>query len=214
MRVGILGGTFDPVHFGHLEIANKVQEVFSCDYIYLVPAYTPPHKAKSSISSPYHRYAMAVLAASENKNIVVSLLELESPTKPFSVQTVAQLRKTLEPQAELFFIIGTDLFAELDSWWHYQELINGCNIVVVTRPSHKVDLTERSIALQKEIKDLRGCKKFAEQITQPTIFFTNLLEESISATNIRSAVIKKQPISQWVPQSVADYIFKYKLYSG
>lgn len=214
MRIGVLGGTFDPIHLGHLEIANQVQQVFSCDYIYLIPAYTPPHKAKSAISSPYHRYAMAVLAASENKKIVVSLLELESPTKPFSVQTIAHLRKALAPPIEIFFILGTDLFSELDSWWQYQELLNNCNIVVITRPGYEINLTERSAALQKEIKDLRGCDKPLEPITQPTIFFTNLLEQNISATNIRLAVTKKNPISQWVPSSVADYISKYKLYSG
>lgn len=213
MRVGILGGTFDPIHYGHLEIANRVQQFFSCDQIYLMPAYTPPHKTKNVISSAYHRYAMAILATSEIEKIIVCRLELESPSQPFTVQTIAQLRKTLGTETEIFFIMGADQFCDLNNWWKHQELIRTCRIIVISRPGHKIDLVERSLTLNMPIKDLSGQNICSEEvINQETIFYTNLVELGISASNIRSRVAKGEPVNQWVPLSVASYIAKYQLY--
>lgn len=211
--MGILGGTFDPIHYGHLEIANRVQQFFSCDRIYLMPAYTPPHKTKNVISSAYHRYAMAVLATNEIEKIVVCRLELESPSQPFTVQTIAQLKKTLGTETQLFFIMGADMFCDLNNWWKHQELIHTCRIVVVTRPEYKIDLVERSLTLNMPIKNLCGQENYSElDIAQEAIFYTNLAELSISASSIRSAVAKGEPINKWVPLSVASYIAKYQLY--
>jgi len=213
MRVGVLGGTFDPIHYGHLKIADQVQKLFNCDQILLMPAYIPPHKIKNNISSAYHRYAMAVLATNELEKIAVCTLELESPTQPFTVQTIAQLKKQFTTKLDLFFIMGTDLFRELNSWWRYQELIESCNIVVVTRPGYLVDLSERSLALKKEIKDLSNIFEVNSlELNSSTIFFTNLVAENISSTTIRLLVSKGQSITDYVPKSVANYIVKYQLY--
>lgn len=213
MRVGVLGGTFDPIHYGHLKIADQVQKLFNCDQILLMPAYIPPHKIKNNISSAYHRYAMAVLATSELEKIAVCTLELESPTQPFTVQTIAQLKKQFTTKSDLFFIMGTDLFRELNSWWRYQELIENCNIVVVTRPGYLVDLSERSLALKKEIKDLSNIFEVSSlELTSSSIFFTNLVAENISSTTIRLLISKGQPIIDYVPKQVANYIVKYQLY--
>ncbi len=213
MRVGVLGGTFDPIHYGHLKIADQVQKLFNCDQILLMPAYIPPHKIKNNISSAYHRYAMAVLATSELEKIAVCTLELESPTQPFTVQTIAQLKKQFTKKLDLFFIMGTDLFRELNSWWRYQELIENCNIVVVTRPNYLVDLSERSLALKKEIKDLSNIFEVNSlELTSSTIFFTNLVAENISSTTIRLLVSRRQSITDCVPKQVANYIVKYQLY--
>lgn len=213
MRVGVLGGTFDPIHYGHLKIADQVQKLFNCDQILLMPAYIPPHKIKNNISSAYHRYAMAVLATNELEKIAVCTLELESPTQPFTVQTIAQLKKQFTTKLDLFFIMGTDLFRELNSWWRYQQLIESCNIVVVTRPGYLVDLSERSLALKKEIKDLSNIFEVNSlELNSSTIFFTNLVAENISSTTIRLLVSKGQSITDYVPKSVANYIVKYQLY--
>lgn len=213
MRVGILGGTFDPIHYGHLEIANRVHQFFGCDKIYLMPAYTPPHKIKNAISSAYHRYAMAALATSEIEKITLCRLELESPSQPFTVQTIAQLKKVLGKETQLFFIIGADLFYDLNNWWKYQELIHTCRVVVVTRPGYKIDLAERSLALNIPIKDLCDQENFLESnLEKPAIFYTNLAELNISASNIRLAVAKGESINKWVPLPVASYITKYQLY--
>ncbi|MBI4854263.1 MAG: nicotinate (nicotinamide) nucleotide adenylyltransferase [Acidobacteria bacterium] len=215
MRVGILGGTFDPIHYGHLEIANHVQQFFGCDQIYLMPAYTPPHKTKNVISSAYHRYAMAVLATSEIKKVIVCRLELESPSQPFTIQTITQLKKTLGKKAQLFLIIGADLFCDLNTWYKHQELIHACHIVVVTRPGYKLDLVERSLALNRPIKNLCGLENALElNLDEPTIFYTNLAELNISASNIRLAISKGEPINKWVPLSVINYINKYQLYQN
>jgi nicotinate-nucleotide adenylyltransferase len=213
MRVGILGGTFDPIHFGHLEIAKRVQQFFGCDQIYLMPAFTPPHKTKNIISSAYHRYTMAVLATNEIENIIVCRVELESPSQPFTIQTIKELKKILGQEVELFFVIGADLFSDLNNWWKYQELIESCRIVVVTRPGYKIDLVERSLALNTPIKNLCNQEKSLDlDLSKPVILYTNLAELSVSASDIRLAVAKGKPINQWVPLSVVNYINKYQLY--
>src|SRR5690348_13577359 len=103
MRIGILGGTFDPIHNGHLEMALRVKSFFNCTQLLLMPAYSPPHKAKDSITSPYHRYAMAVLATIDLAQLQVSRLELELPSRPFTVQTIAQLRDYFGSAVEMLF---------------------------------------------------------------------------------------------------------------
>ncbi len=213
MRVGILGGTFDPIHYGHLKMAITVQTFFACDRLLILPAYSPPHKNRQAITSSYHRYAMAVLATSELDNIEVSRLELEAPARPFTVQTIACLKTIYGEKADLFFIMGGDSFRELDSWHQYQQLLNNCYIVVITRPGYTIDLAERRLRLRASIEDLRGKRTPIETITgNYKVFFTDLLELDISATTIRAAVAAGNSIEQWVPPTVVGYIKKYRLY--
>src|SRR5438045_3694440 len=115
MRIGILGGTFDPIHYGHLEMACCVQALFGCDRMLLMPAYSPPHKPKQTITSSYHRYAMAVMAAFNLEGIKVSRMELESPSQPFTVQTIVRLKEVYGEKTRIFFIMGADSFRELET---------------------------------------------------------------------------------------------------
>ncbi|MEW6729746.1 MAG: nicotinate-nucleotide adenylyltransferase [Acidobacteriota bacterium] len=210
MRIGILGGTFDPIHNGHLEMACRVKSFCDCDRLLILPAYSPPHKTKESITSSYHRYAMAVMATNSLADIEVSRLELEAPARPYTVQTIAQL-KELHRNAELFFIMGADSFRELESWREYRRLLASCHIVVVSRPGYEIDVAERRTSLQADIRDLRGMHMQGET-DEPTILLTNLLAADISATAIRAAVQRGMAIDQWVAKPVAQYIAKYRLY--
>lgn len=213
MRIGILGGTFDPIHYGHLEIAIGVQQFFALDKVHLMPAYSPPHKHREQISSAYHRYAMAILATTALEQIRVSRLELEAPAKPFTAQTILQLKQSWGSEVEIFFIMGADTFRELTYWRDYQNLITNCTIIAVTRPGYDLSLTQRPSPSIVPILDLRGQRKPLTEIPADTrIFLTDLIERDVSATMIRAAVAESQPLDQYVPESVARYIAKYQLY--
>ncbi|MBL8150628.1 MAG: nicotinate (nicotinamide) nucleotide adenylyltransferase [Blastocatellia bacterium] len=213
MRIGILGGTFDPIHSGHVEIAQRVQTVFACDKVLLIPAYSPPHKPKSSISSSYHRYAMAVVATSQLEKLEVSTVELEAPSQPFTVQTLEKLLAQFGSDTELFFVMGADSFKELEVWWHYQKILSLSHLVVVTRPGYDFSVEERSRVLQTYIEDLRGVNRIqCQNFSSPTVFITNLVERSISATAIRQTVAERKSLEGMVPKPVAEYISKYRLY--
>jgi nicotinate-nucleotide adenylyltransferase len=213
MRIGILGGTFDPIHYGHIEMARSVQEFFRCDLSLLVPAYTPPHKRKPALTSSYHRYAMAVMATSDLDGMEVSTLELEAPSRPYTVQTVERLKDLYGDRAELFFIMGADSFRELETWRDYKKLVKICNIVVMTRPGYEFDLEERRSVFEVEIEDLRSGTATLEISEASTrVYLTNLMEKDISATVIREAAVEGHSIDHWVPKTVARYIAKYRLY--
>ena len=213
MRIGILGGTFDPIHYGHLEMACCVKAFFSCDKLFLMPAYSPPHKPKQTITSSYHRYTMAAMATNDIEDVEVSRLELESPTRPFTVQTIYKLKEIYGEQTQLFFIMGADSFRELDTWHEYRDLIASAYIVVMARPGFELDLEERRAKLQTEIEDLRGGREPVGAVGPlPKIFVTALIERDISATTIREAAARGDSIKQWVPEIVARYISKYRLY--
>jgi nicotinate-nucleotide adenylyltransferase len=213
MRIGILGGTFDPIHYGHLEMACGVKALFNCDRIFIMPAYSPPHKSREAISSSYHRYAMAAMATVNLDGIEVSRLELEAPSQPYTVQTIARLKETLQDQVELFFIMGADSFRELDTWRNHQKLIESTNIVVMTRPGYNIPLDELGAKFQTRIEDMRGRHVPVGQLgDSPVIFLTDLIQRDISATAIRDAIVRGEPISQWVTETVAQYISKYRLY--
>jgi nicotinate-nucleotide adenylyltransferase len=213
MRIGILGGTFDPIHYGHLEMACCVKAFFSCDKLFLMPAYSPPHKPKQSITSPYHRYTMAAIATNDIEDIEVSRLELEAPTRPFTVQTVYKLKEMYGGNTQLFFIMGADSFRELDTWHEYSDLIANSSIVVMTRPGYELDIEERRQKLQAGIEDLRGRHEPIGSVEAlPKIFVTALVERDISATAIREAAARGESIKQWVPETIARYILKYRLY--
>jgi nicotinate-nucleotide adenylyltransferase len=212
MRIGILGGTFDPIHYGHLEMACCVKAFFNCDRMLLMPAYSPPHKPKNRITSSYHRFAMAAMATEDLDAVEVCRLELEAPTQPYTVQTVMRLKEEYS-DADLFFVMGADSFRELDTCREYQRLIASWYIVVMTSPGYDLDLEERRERLQVRIEDLRGKNEPVGQISGlPAVFLTDLIQRDISATNVRDTVSEGASIDQWVPDAVARYIMKYRLY--
>src|SRR5215216_1026405 len=116
LRIGAYGGTFDPIHNGHAEIACAGTRNFRLDRLLIIPAHRPPHKSRSAISDAYHRFTMSVLATLDEPRAIVSMIELEEPARPYSFQTVERLRQVYGAQARLFFIIGADSFEEINTW--------------------------------------------------------------------------------------------------
>jgi nicotinate-nucleotide adenylyltransferase len=216
-RIGIYGGTFDPVHNGHIEIARRVARNFDLDKLLIVPTSRPPHKDHGSISDAYHRYAMAVLATIDAPRLFVSTVELEAPDRPYTFQTVERLREMYGDEAQYFFIMGADSFAELDTWREPERLIAGVNIVVAARPGVEISPSHLPEHVRASLVDLRGRADEAPVETesgtkQPKIFLTDYVEADISSTEIRRMVGEGRSIKGLVPPPIQDYIEKYELY--
>src|SRR5262245_6895898 len=137
-RAAIYGGTFDPVHNGHITVARSVSRLFGLDRVIFVPACTPPHKRGASISPAYHRFAMLALATEDDAGFLVSTIELDEPERPYAVDTVARLKQQLGSHCRLFFIMGADSWAEIRTWHEWEKLLQMCDQIVVTRPGYEV----------------------------------------------------------------------------
>src|SRR4029078_1938766 len=133
MRIAILGGTFDPIHNGHLAAAQSVAEVFQVDEVYFVPAFSPPHKQARGITSPFHRFAMVALATVSIDRFRASTIEVDALEKRYTVETLAAMKESY-PNAELLFIIGTDMYQEIESWKDFRRLFELGHLVIVNRP--------------------------------------------------------------------------------
>lgn len=223
-RIGIYGGTFDPVHHGHLKVAVAVSDAFALDRIIFVPAFTPPHKRKRVISSPFHRMAMLALATAGSPKMFISTVELEAPSQPYTIETLGRLQTELQP-ARLFFIMGGDSFGDITSWREYESILSEYDVVVVTRPDCRVNDAyggagdgEEAVGalapqLRMRIVDLRGgAHPSDEDLKSPRIFLTDYVSIDVSATGIREAARQGLSIDGLVPPTVAAYIEKYRLY--
>ena len=223
-RIGIYGGTFDPVHCGHLAVAEAVSNAFALDRIFFVPAFTPPHKRKRMISSPFHRMAMLALATADSPKMFISTVELEAPARPYTIETLGRLRTELQP-ARLFFVMGADSFADVTSWREYEAILSEYDVVVVTRPGYPdrdafdADQNgEEAVGalapqLRRRIVDLRGGSYPSdEDLKSPRVYLTDYVSIDVSATGIREAVEQGRSIDGMVPPPVAAYVEKYRLY--
>jgi nicotinate-nucleotide adenylyltransferase len=211
-RVAIYGGTFDPVHNGHLEVARAVLKLFELDELIFVPAWVPPHKRNANITSAFHRFAMLALATEQDRQLLVSTAELDAPELPYAVETVARMKNDSE---RLFFLIGADSWAEIMTWHEWQRLLAMCDLIVITRPGY--DLDNRAAA-EADLVDARDLDQDAvsgliRAENRPRVFVTNAAMVDVSATRIRQAVKTNDPtLAAMVPPTVAKYIEKYDLY--
>src|SRR5262245_63851783 len=130
MRIAILGGTFDPIHNGHLAAGESVAETFQVDEVHFVPAFSPPHKNSREITSPFHRFAMVALATISFERFRASTLEVDALEKRYTVETLEAMKKAY-PDSELLFIVGTDMFQEIESWRNFRRLFELAHLVIV-----------------------------------------------------------------------------------
>lgn len=205
MTLGVLGGTFDPIHIGHIAAGLRAQEALQLDRVMLVPSHIPPHRGAGA--SPAHRLAMAGLAAREHQDWTASDIELKREGPSYTFDTLTALRH--EPTSQFFFIIGADAFAEIATWSRYPAVLDLAHFIVVARPG----ITLHS--LKARVPDL------ADRMTTPDAFRPDektrviLLETAtpdVSSTEIRRRVGAGQGISGLVPDSVASYISAHRLY--
>ncbi len=223
MRRGIFGGTFDPIHVGHLEIANRTQGLFGLDEIYFVVSSAPPHKNPHGITSAFHRFAMCAIAVNDNPDLKLSTIELENSTSPYTIDTLNRFKVLYGGKDDfLFLMLGGDSFASLKSWKDSLELIEQHNLIVVERPAVTLESTIKyySTTFSNQIVDLRGLdvstieKVIADGEKQgtPKTYVVNLGSYPISASEVRSRIKRDLPVDDLVPSGVLTYIRKQELY--
>ncbi len=212
-RVGILGGTFDPVHAAHLTIAEAVRQDRALSGILFVPAFLPPHKPNYAISSFVHRVAMLELAVADRPGFHVSRLEAERVGPSFSIDTLKTLRVMLGPEAELFFIIGMDAFAEIHTWKAYRELLDYASFVVIGRPDHCRQSCGQTVVANfpgYAFVEAAGC--WQGEPGQGAVHPVAVPPMEVSSTQVRRAVREGKSIRGLVPEAVARYIEAHDLY--
>ncbi|MGD9348628.1 MAG: nicotinate-nucleotide adenylyltransferase [Desulfobacterales bacterium] len=221
MRIGLFGGTFDPIHRGHLWAASEVKKIFNLDPIYLIPAALPPHKTPISVTSADDRLAMIHLAISDMDGIIVSDVELQRRGPSYTIDTIYHFKSTQPDDALIFLIMGMDAFLEFDTWKSYRDLLEQISVIVMARPDdrhqgvqqgckHLGHYLKSNIAADYQFSDAQDC--FTSPGMQP-IHFCDVNALDISSTQIRQAVKQKQAIENWVPARVAEYIHQKGLYT-
>ncbi len=223
MNVGLLGGTFDPIHRGHLAVARAAQQRFDLKRILFVPAGAPPHKQKLPLTPYAHRYAMVALAVQGEKTFVPSDIESDEQLQgrpSYSIDTVRRLKKQLKRSDRLFFIIGMDAFKDLATWRQPEELLKETDFIVVSRPGFSLaDIgTALPEAVRPDPKVTRALKSqpAAGDIVLPgvTLHLLPDVHERISATQIRAAARTGRKLDSLVGPEVAAYIRKTGLYKA
>lgn len=221
-RIALYGGTFNPVHNGHLAVARELLKLFSLDEVLFIPAHVAPHKKRQSVApaSPFHRHAMLALATQDEPRFRISTVELDEPEKPYTVETILRLRDALG--AQLVFVMGADSWEEITTWREWERLLAMVAHVVVTRPGYELRTDHVPEVVRERIVDLRGGAneqdvRAAEMSGEPRIYFTDAVKMEVASSDIRRAVraageSESGVESIQVPQPVAEYIKKYRLY--
>jgi nicotinate-nucleotide adenylyltransferase len=225
MNIALFGGTFDPIHRGHVIVAQAAIARLGLKQVWFVPADIPPHKQKTHITSFYHRYAMVSLALAGEKDLVPSLLEApevdgeggeRSPS--YSIDTVRRVKKTLGKGDRLYFLIGMDAFQDIAKWHKSEDLLAECDFIVAARPGFS--LADVASSLPEKLRPpaavtrLFRKEKMAGPLVLPgaTLHMLPETHENISATQIRGAVDRGAALKRLVPDPVAEYIQKQRLY--
>ena len=215
-RIAFYGGTFDPVHLGHLAVAKAVSRIFEIDELLFVPAWVAPHKRMREVTPAIHRYAMLVLGTQDDRQLKISRFELEAPDRSYTVETLAHFEAELAGTAELFFVMGADSWSEIKTWREWERLLMMSNHIVVTRPGFEIELGDLPPEIAAKIVDVRGETVVTHGALNEgkKIFISDAVKVEISATEIRRCAREKQfdQLKRLVPAAVADYILKYELY--
>lgn len=217
-RIAIYGGTFDPVHAGHLEIARTVTQLFEIDEFLFVPARQAPHKQDAKVSSAFARYAMLVLAIRHDERFRVSTVELESGATQYTIDTLQQLRAQFGATADLFFVMGSDSWMEITSWREWERLLALTNHIVVTRPGYEFTADQVGPIVASRVADVRGqAGSIVGRLVEtgrPRIFVTDAVMRDVSATDVRGAARENrvEDLQKLTTPEVAQYITNYRLY--
>lgn len=219
LKIGIMGGTFDPIHYGHLYIAEEVRQTARLDKVLFIPSAQPPHKTDFIVTPAEHRLEMVRLATAGNPFFEVSAIEIEMGGKSYSVRTVEELLKRYHGQADLYFITGIDAFAEIATWFDVERLITLCHFIVTSRPGFPF----RRIETIPHIKS--GTEALLEEMdngrpsavttigTRRDLILLNTLQLDISATDLRGRIRSGRSIRYLLPDAVESYIMAHSLYS-
>lgn len=225
MNIALFGGTFDPIHRGHLALAHAAREQFDLGKIYFIPAHVPPHKQTRTLASYPHRYAMTVLATAAEKNFVPSLAEApgngDARNQPnYSIDTLRRFRRQLKPADRLFFLIGIDAFRDVAKWREPEALLRESEFIVASRPGYS--LADIANFLPPSMRPAASVTKpFHKQpargdlmLSGVTIHLLERVHSDISATRIRETVASGKSLKRYLDPLVAEYITKLDLYKS
>lgn len=190
-RIGVMGGTFDPIHHGHLVAASEVQAVFGLDEVIFVPTFMQPFKLGRPVTEAEHRYLMAVIATASNPRFSVSRVDIDRATTTYTIDTLTDLKAALG-DAQLFFITGADAISDIMRWKDIDKLFELAHFVGVTRPGHSFD---------------------PANLPAQHVSLVEVPAMAISSTDCRNRVKSHQPVWYLVPDGVVQYIAKYRLYA-
>lgn len=191
MRLGIMGGTFNPVHYGHLIAGQEVKEKMNLDKIIFIPSAHPPHKDEKELAGARDRLAMLKLALGQAPYFSLSALEIDRGGKSYSFVTMRALHKLSGPETRFFFILGTDAMRDIFSWKNVEEFLKLCRLIVINRP---------------------GFSRGALKKKMPPFHFVRVTPVAISSHHIRKRVREGKPITYLVPEKVEAYIKRHNLY--
>ena len=236
MNIALFGGTFDPIHRGHIVLAGAARDRYQLGRVLFVPAHVPPHKQKQPLTAFAHRYAMIALATATEKIFLPSLLEApaDSPDAPsvgkrsalpiappnYSIDTVLRLKQSLKKSDQIFFLIGIDAFRDIAKWHESEALFRECKFIVASRPGHS--LADVANSLPEKLRPAAHVTKpFEKQpakgdlvLNGATVHLLDGVHQAISATAIREAVSAGKSLAKFVDPAVADYIKKMELYKN
>ncbi|WP_317854025.1 nicotinate-nucleotide adenylyltransferase [Chakrabartyella piscis] len=199
--IAIMGGTFDPIHNGHLVTAEAVRHRFNVDKVIFIPTGRPAHKMNQTVTHHEHRYLMTVLATMRNDNFDVSRIEIDREGTTYTIDTITELKKICRPDVRLYFITGADAIHQIMHWKEPERLMSLCDFVAVTRPGYDK---------KKLLSDIKNIKeKFPSRI-----HFMEVPALAISSSDIRMRAKEDAPIKYLLPQAVVDYIHKFELYQN
>ena len=207
MRIGLFGGTFNPVHLGHLRAAVEVRQGFELDEVFLIPAALPPHKVPGEVAAAADRLNMLNLALGADSGLKVSNVELNRSGPSYTIDTVEHFKLTLPAESRLFLIMGLDAFLEIDTWKSYRKLLAQIPLIVINRPN----AGDRMSGVPWKVMDdyistkLSADYSYSASGRQP-IYVFEVTALDISSTRIRLAISKDRSINYLVPPKVAEYI--------
>jgi nicotinate-nucleotide adenylyltransferase len=213
MRVGIFGGTFDPIHCGHLRLAEMARDLVRLDQIFFITSVQPPHKSNSTSANFLDRHAMVALALAGQAEFIPSSLEYERSGKSYSVDTLRHFRNIMPEDVQLFFLIGIDAFLDISTWKEHHKLLELCDFLVFSRPGFETLQLQDKLP-EEWISRIRGNLPSVdmERWLSHGVFCVPGLHSPISATGIRHRIRQGNPIDGMVPAAVAEYINKTGLY--
>ena len=215
MNIGLFGGTFDPIHWGHLRSAEEVREAFGLDRLLFIPAAMPPHKTKGAATPARDRLKMVRLAIAKNPGFAASSVEVNRPGKSYSIDTLRYFAGRTKKRDALYFILGRDAFKDIGSWKDFRKIFPLCHLIVTSRPGSGDSPTLRGIpiAARKLFCYDPKTKSFRHQ-SGTTLHTIKLTDIAISASDIRARVRNRKSIRYLVPAEVEAYIRRKGLYRG
>jgi nicotinate-nucleotide adenylyltransferase len=200
-RLGILGGTFDPIHFGHLDAADAARRALQLDQVLLIPASDPPHRPADPLASGFHRFALVALAIQGHDALHVSDMELTRTGPSYTADTLRSVARQGWTPSQIFFILGSDAFAEIATWREFPAVLDAANFVVIARPGTTLDA---AIARTPSLRGRQG----------KSLFLVEARTRDVSSSTIRTRLAAHQPIDDLVPAAVARHIAAHHLYGA